>query len=158
MRRFVQRKVVWIPLATLLVIVFVFSFFRGGESHASITYGSVLANARAGQVSVIEEKANRLDVHFRDGREFDSQISGATNIVADLQASGVTIGGTATNAVDVRYEPASALDNWIAILFPIVSYVALGFVLYFAVLRAMRKVNREHQRELVVDHPTHPVA
>jgi hypothetical protein len=132
---FLKRRIVWVPLAIVLAAVILLSFFRGSDNPPVLTFGDVLAYARAGQLERVDATGARLTIKLRgDEKEYRSYIGSGTDLTRALEDAGATVGGSDPKAVRVRFEPGRSPP----LLWPVYVIVILGAIIYFAVRLATR--------------------
>ncbi len=156
MRRFFKRKIVWIPLAVVLLLIVLISFFRGEDTSSDLSLGSMLSAAEHGQLERVEVQEHRLKVRLRGDRKERWVYVGTTEVLPLLQASGVSFDATDSGATEIVISKP-AMDFLFLPLY-VVGWVIFGVVVHFAVLFAIRRAHKDPQQPPSGDHSTQPTA
>ncbi len=144
--RFFKRKIVWMPLAGIVVIALIFSFFRGASDQKKLAFSDVVELGRAGKLKSIEVRGSTLAVRVRDAETaYESQVGSDTDVTQALQSAGVVVGGDKPGSVMVSYDSPS--PGWFSWVFWIGMLGIFGLLIYFAVLFALRRARREEHAQ-----------
>lgn len=136
-------KWVLIVMGGIAVLAVVLSFFRSAdESDQEIKFSEVLAAGRNGDIERIEVYGTSLDITFVGERdEWQSRMGLDTDLVAALEAEGITVGGT--DGIEVDFGSTSVgLDG----LSPFINFVPLILfvvIFYYSIRNAVREGFRQ---------------
>jgi len=123
-------------LILVAVIAIVVSFIRPASSTESKDLSEIIAEARAGNVDVIEVQGDSLTVIMKDDPEqkFKSRKEEGASIVELLKESGVEVGGA--EGVQVKVKEPSKFGNWIGLLINFLPLIIFGAILIFMMRQA----------------------
>ena len=123
-------------LILVAVIAIVVSFIRPASSTESKDLSEIIAEARAGNVDVIEVQGDSLTVIMKDDPEqkFKSRKEEGASIVELLKESGVEVGGS--EGVQVKVKEPSKFGNWIGLLINFLPLIIFGAILIFMMRQA----------------------
>ncbi|MGB6837952.1 MAG: ATP-dependent zinc metalloprotease FtsH [Dehalococcoidia bacterium] len=123
-------------LILVAVIAIVVSFIRPASSTESKDLSEIIAEARAGNVDVIEVQGDSLTVIMKDDPEqkFKSRKEEGASIVEVLKENGVEVGGS--EGVQVKVKEPSKFGNWIGLLINFLPLIIFGAILIFMMRQA----------------------
>ncbi len=123
-------------LILVAVIAIVVSFIRPPSSTESKDLSEVIAEARAGNVDVIEVQGQSLTVTLRDDpdQKFKSRIEEDDNIRQILQDNQVEVGGA--DGVEIKVKEPSKFGNWIGLFINFLPLIIFGAILIFMMRQA----------------------
>jgi len=116
-------------LILVAVIAIVVSFFRGGGGTETIPFSQVIAQAKTGDIEVIEVSGQSLTITKSDGEKVKSRMGENTDldqILLDQQITGV----------EVKYKNPPAFGNWIGLLINFLPLIIFGAILIFMMRQA----------------------
>jgi ATP-dependent Zn protease len=147
MLKFLRRKIVWMPIVGVLLLAIGVSLFRTDSDTSTVSFSTMLDDAKVGQIERIDVNGENLRVYLSDRPDdvaYRSRL-GDTDLIAALQAEGVAI--TGPDSVDVRFKSPPAFGNWIALFISCVPLILFAVILYFTVRAAVRHGMREARKD-----------
>ena len=129
MRGFLKDKRVWIVIGMLVLIPVTLSFFiEPSGDETEIAFTDALAAMARGEVDSVEVSSRSIVLQARDGTSARAKIGRQTDVVAAMQAEGISASG----ADGVRIEFASPSGQWMTLIINLALPVGLLFAVYWA--------------------------
>jgi cell division protease FtsH len=126
--RSMRNSVIYAVLLIALVIFFITSFARSGDSVASADIGEVARQARAGNVKQITINGEDITVDLNDGKKVRARKEDTGSIVDTLRNLGVpeTAFGSGPNQIQITVKAPSTLSNLAPILASVLPVLLLA--------------------------------
>jgi len=120
-------------LILVAVIAIVFSFFQPGGGTETKDLGTVIADARAGNVKQIEIQGDSLDVTLKNGEKYESRKEQGGTLSELLRDEGVDLG---PQGVQIKVKEPSQFGNWLGLLINFLPLIIFGAILLFMMRQA----------------------
>ncbi|MGE3598228.1 MAG: ATP-dependent zinc metalloprotease FtsH [Dehalococcoidia bacterium] len=120
-------------LILVAVIAIVFSFFQPGGDNPTKDLGTVIQEAKSGQIKQIEIQGNTLEVTRKDGEEYKSRKEEGGTLSELLRAEGVDLG---PQGVQIKVKEPSQFGNWLGLLINFLPLIIFGAILLFMMRQA----------------------
>jgi cell division protease FtsH len=120
-------------LILVAVIAIVFSFFQPGNSTQTKDLGTVLQQAKNGEIRQIEIQGDTLNVTRKDGEKYKSRKEQGGTLSELLRAEGVDLG---PQGVQIKVKEPSQFGNWVGLLINFLPLIIFGAILLFMMRQA----------------------
>jgi cell division protease FtsH len=120
-------------LILVAVIAIVFSFFQPGGGSETKDLGTVLQQAKNGEIKQIEVQGNTIEVTRKDGEKYKSRKEEGGTLSELLRAEGVDLG---PQGVQIKVKEPSSFGNWIGMFVNFLPLIIFGAILLFMMRQA----------------------
>ena len=120
-----RSSIIYLLLFIAIISMVVYNFQQQSTTQETLSINQVAADIQSGDVERIVEDDDRLRVIYSEGNERTSQKEGASSLVEQLKAFGVTTEQLQPDKVKLEIKAPSA---WLGIA------TALGYILPFIIL------------------------
>jgi cell division protease FtsH len=120
-------------LILVAVIAIVFSFFSPGGDSQTEDLGTVIQQAKNGQIKQIEIQGNTLNVTRTNGEEYKSRKEEGGTLSELLRAENVDLG---PQGVQIKVKEPSQFGNWFGLLINFLPLIIFGAILLFMMRQA----------------------
>jgi cell division protease FtsH len=120
-------------LILVAVIAIVFSFFQPGGDTKTKDLGTVIQEAKTGQIKQIEVQGDTLNVKRKDGEDYKSRKESGGTLSELLREEGVDLG---PQGVQIKVKEPSQFGNWIGLLINFLPLIIFGAILLFMMRQA----------------------
>ena len=120
-------------LILVAVIAIVFSFFQPGGGSPTKELGTVIQDAKTGQIKQIEIQGDTLNIVRKDGEKYKSRKEQGGQLSQLLRDEGVDLG---PQGVQIKVKEPSQFGNWIGLLINFLPLIIFGAILLFMMRQA----------------------
>src|SRR5262249_3512336 len=120
-------------LILVAVIAIVFSFFQPGGGSPTKDLGTVIQDAKTGQVKQIEIQGDTINVTLKNGEKYKSRKEQGGTLSELLRQEGVDLG---PQGVQIKVKEPSQFGNWIGLLINFLPLIIFGAILLFMMRQA----------------------
>ncbi len=120
-------------LILVAVIAIVLTLFQPGSSTPSKDLGTVVQDAKSGQVKQIDVDGDSLTVIYKNGDKFQSRKESGASIATLMRDEGVDLG---SSGVQINVKAPSQFGNWFNLLINFLPLLVFGVILLWMMRQA----------------------